>query len=284
MRGAFVFDPVAVDVLQVTSILTLFTDLSIDRKRSKGRKLGNRQNEQRDDGHHGAGTLLMSLVRQQERTIVKLFLDTANLEHIREACRWGIVDGATTNPTLVSKTGRAPGELYAEICRIVPGPVSLECMSTQVDALVAEAQQLAKIADNVVIKIPVIREGLMAVKQLAALGVKTNVTAVCSPLQALLAAKCGATFVSPFVGRWDAIGQVGMDMIRQMRTIYDNYRFTTQILVASARHPLHVLESALIGADACTIPMEVMEQLYYHPMTDLILQQFNNDWTKVPGK
>ena len=149
--------------------------------------------------------------------IVKLFLDTAHLEQIREACRWGIVDGATTNPTLVSKTGREPGELYAEICRIVPGPVSLECLATEADAIIAEAQKLAKIAENVVIKVPIIREGLIAVKRLAASGVKTNVTAVCSPLQALLAAKCGATFVSPFVGRWDATGHMGMDMIRQIK-------------------------------------------------------------------
>lgn len=215
---------------------------------------------------------------------MKLFIDTANLDHIREACRWGIVDGATTNPTLVSKTGRSPGDLYGEICEIVPGPVSLECLAADVEGIIDEAQQLAKISENVVIKVPVLREGLIAVKELTALGIKTNVTAVCSPLQALLAAKCGATYVSPFVGRWDMMGQVGMDMIRQIRQIYDNYAFDTQILVASARHPLHVLESALAGADVCTIPMEVMEQLYYHPMTDLIIQQFNSDWTKVPGK
>lgn len=215
---------------------------------------------------------------------MKLFIDTANLDHIREACRWGIVDGATTNPTLVSKTGRSPGDLYGEICEIVPGPVSLECLAADVEGIIDEARQLAKISENVVIKVPVLREGLIAVKELTALGIKTNVTAVCSPLQALLAAKCGATYVSPFVGRWDMMGQVGMDMIRQIRQIYDNYAFDTQILVASARHPLHVLESALAGADVCTIPMEVMEQLYYHPMTDLIIQQFNSDWTKVPGK
>ena len=215
---------------------------------------------------------------------MKLFLDTANLEQIREACRWGIVDGATTNPTLVSKTGREPGELYAEICRIVPGPVSLECLAMEADAIVAEAQQLAKIAENVVVKVPIIKEGLVAVKQLTKLGVKTNVTAVCSPLQALLAAKCGATFVSPFVGRWDAAGHTGMEMIRQIREIFDNYSFTTQILAASVRHPLHVLESALAGADVCTIPLEVMEQLYHHPMTDVIIEQFNKDWKKVPVK
>ncbi len=215
---------------------------------------------------------------------MKFFLDTAHLDHIREACRWGIVDGATTNPTLVSKTGREPRELYAEICRIVPGPVSLECMANEADAIVAEAKQLATIAENVVVKIPVIREGLIAVKQLADLGIKTNVTVICSPLQALLAAKCGATYVSPFVGRWDMMGQVGMDMIRQIKTIFSNYGFATQILAASVRHPLHVLESALAGADVATIPMEVMEQLYHHPMSDVIIEQFNNDWAKVPGK
>ena len=213
---------------------------------------------------------------------MKLFLDTAHLDQIREACRWGIVDGATTNPSLVFKTGREPRELYAEICRIVPGPVSLECMATEADGIVAEARQLATIAENVVVKVPILREGLIAVKRLAAEGIKTNVTVIHSPLQALLAAKCGATFVSPFVGRLDSVGHVGMDMIRQIKTIYDNYGFATQILVASARHPLHVLESALAGAHVCTIPMDVMEQLYHHPMTDVVLQQFNNDWAKVP--
>lgn len=213
---------------------------------------------------------------------MKLFLDTANLEHIREACRWGIVDGATTNPSLVSKTGRSPSDLYAEICRIVPGPVSLECIAMDAEGIVAEARQLATIAPNVVVKVPIMREGLIAVKQLAAEGIKTNVTVIHSPLQALLAAKCGATYVSPFVGRLDSVGQVGMDMIHHIRTIFDNYNFETQILVASARHPLHVLESALAGADVCTIPMEVMEQLYHHPMTDVVMKQFLNDWAKVP--
>ena len=215
---------------------------------------------------------------------MKFFLDTAHLDDIREACRWGIVDGATTNPTLVSKTGREPRELYAEICRIVPGPVSMECMATEADAIVAEAKKLATIAENVVIKVPIIREGLIAVKQLAALGIKTNVTVVCSPVQALLAAKVGATYVSPFVGRWDWMGQVGMDMVRQIKTIYDNYSFSTEIIVASVRHPLHVLESALAGADIATIPMDVMQQLYHHPMSDVIMAQFNSDWAKVPGK
>ena len=215
---------------------------------------------------------------------MKLFLDTANLDHIREACSWGIVDGATTNPTLVSKTGRSAADLYAEICSIVPGPVSLECLALDAPGIVAEAKQLAKIADNVVIKVPIMKEGLIAVKQLSAQGIKTNVTVVHSPLQAMLAAKCGATYVSPFVGRLDSVGHMGMEMIEHIRTIFDNYDFSTQILVASARHPLHVLQSALIGADVCTIPMEVMEQLYHHPMTDVVMQQFLNDWTKVPTK
>ncbi len=215
---------------------------------------------------------------------MKLFLDTANLDHIREACSWGIVDGATTNPTLVSKTGRAPSDLYGEICRIVPGPVSLECLSLDADGIVKEARELAKIADNVVVKVPIIREGLVAVKRLSAEGIKTNVTVIHSPLQAMLAAKCGATYVSPFVGRLDSVGHMGMDMIHHIKMIFDNYDFETQILVASARHPLHVLESALAGAHVCTVPMEVLEQLYHHPMTDVVLQQFLNDWKKVPGK
>ncbi len=215
---------------------------------------------------------------------MKLFLDTALVDQIREACRWGIVDGVTTNPTLVNKSGREPSELYAEICKLVPGPVSLECIATDADGIVAEAQQLAKIADNVVVKVPIIREGLIAVKRLSAMGIKTNVTVIHSPLQAMLAAKCGATYVSPFVGRLDSVGQMGMDMIHQIRTIFDNYGFATEILVASARHPLHVLEAALAGAEICTIPLEVMEQLYHHPMTDVVIQQFLKDWAKVPTK
>ena len=191
---------------------------------------------------------------------------------------------ATTNPTLVSKTGRSPADLYAEICSIVPGPVSLECIALDAPGIVAEAKQLAKIAENVVIKVPIMKEGLIAVKQLSAQGIKTNVTVIHSPLQAMLAAKCGATYVSPFVGRLDAVGHVGMEMIEHIRTIFDNYEFSTQILVASARHPLHVLQSALIGADVVTCPMDVMEQLYHHPMTDVVMQQFLNDWAKVPGK
>ena len=213
---------------------------------------------------------------------MKLFLDTADLDQIREACRWGIIDGATTNPSLVFKTGREPRELYAEICRIVPGPVSLECIALDSAGIVAEARQLAEIADNVVVKVPIMREGLKAVKRLSAEGIKTNVTVTFSPLQALLAAKCGATYISPFVGRLDAVGHIGMDLIRQIRTIYDNYEYETEILVAAIRHPVHVLESALVGADVATMFFDVMKQLFDHPLTDRGIEMFLEDWKKVP--
>jgi transaldolase len=213
---------------------------------------------------------------------MKLFIDTAHIEEIREAYGWGIVDGVTTNPTHVSKTGRPPRELYEEICRTVDGPVSLETIGLEADEIVAEARQLAAIADNAVIKVPIIRDGLKAVKKLTAEGIKTNVTVTFSPLQALLAAKCGATYVSPFVGRLDAVGHVGMDVVRQIRTIYNNYDFPTQILVAAVRHPTHVLEAALAGADVCTMFFDVMKQLYDHPMTDIAIEMFLKDWKKVP--
>lgn len=213
---------------------------------------------------------------------MKLFLDTAYMEEISEAMRWGIVDGVTTNPTHVSKTGRSPGDLYAEICRTVEGPVSLETVALDVDGIVEEGRQLARIADNVVVKVPIMKAGLTAVKRLADEGIKTNVTVTFSPLQALLAAKCGATFISPFVGRLDAIGHFGMEVAQQIRTIYDNYGFSTELLVAAVRHPTHVLESALLGADICTMNFEVMQQLYDHPLTDIGIQRFLDDWKKVP--
>jgi transaldolase len=213
---------------------------------------------------------------------MKLFIDTADLDQIKEAYGWGIVDGVTTNPTHVSKTGRSPRELYAEICQMVDGPVSLETVGLDADQIVAEGRQLARIADNAVIKVPIMREGLRAVKRLAAEGIKTNVTVTFSPLQALLAAKCGATFVSPFVGRLDAIGHLGMDIVRQIKTIYDHYGFATQILVAAVRHPAHVLEAALAGAPACTMNYDVLKQLYDHPLTDIGIEIFLQDWKKVP--
>jgi len=213
---------------------------------------------------------------------MKLFIDTALIDQIREANAWGIVDGVTTNPTHVSKTGRPARDVYEEICRTVDGPVSLEVVGLEADQMVAEARELAKIADNVVIKVPITCEGLKAVKRLTAEGIKTNVTVVFSPLQAMLAAKCGATYVSPFVGRLDAVGQVGMDVVTQMRTIFDNYGYNTQILVAAVRHPIHVLEAALVGADVCTMFFDVIKQLYQHPLTDIAIDLFLKDWAKVP--
>jgi transaldolase len=213
---------------------------------------------------------------------MKLFLDTADVGQIREVLRWGILDGVTTNPTHVSKTGRKPHELYREICDMVPGPVSLETLSLDAEGMVREARELMKYGPNVVIKVPVIREGLVAVKILAAEGIKTNVTVNFSPLQAMLAAKVGGTYISPFVGRLDAVGHDGMDLVRQIRRIYDNYKFSTQIITAAVRHPLHVLEAALAGSDVCTLNYDVMKQLYDHPLTDIAVKMFLDDWKKVP--
>ena len=213
---------------------------------------------------------------------MKLFIDTAHLEEIREANAWGIVDGVTTNPTHVSKTGRPAKEVYEEICRTVDGPVSLETIALDAEGIVEEARRLAAMADNVVVKVPIMREGLKAVKRLSAEGIKTNVTVTFSPLQALLAAKCGATYVSPFVGRMDAVGQEGMEVVRQIRTIYDNYGYSTQIIVAAVRHPIHVLEAALAGADVCTMFFDVLQQLYEHPLTDVAIKLFLEDWKRVP--
>ena len=213
---------------------------------------------------------------------MKLFIDTAKIDEIRESYSWGFVDGVTTNPTHVSKTGRPARDVYEEICKSVDGPVSLEAVGLEADQIVAEGLDLAQIADNVVVKVPVIREGLKAVKRLSAEGIKTNVTVMFSPLQALLAAKCGATYVSPFVGRLDAVGHVGMDLVHQIRAIYDNYNYDTEIIVAAIRHPTHVLEAALAGADVCTMFFDVMGQLLDHPLTDLAVEQFLEDWKKVP--
>src|ERR1041385_5018572 len=184
---------------------------------------------------------------------MKLFIDTADVQQIKEAYSWGIVDGVTTNPTHVMKSGRKPEEVYREILEIVNGPVSLETIATDAPTIVKEGRALAKLGPNVVVKIPIIREGLKAVKELSADGIKTNVTLNFSPLQALLAAKVGATYISPFVGRLDSVGHIGMDLVRQIRTIYDNYGFKTQILTAAVRHPEHVLPAALSGPHVCTM-------------------------------
>lgn len=213
---------------------------------------------------------------------MRLFLDTASPEQIREAWSWGIIDGVTTNPSHVAKTGRPAGEIYREILEAVDGPVSLETVTLTAPEIVVEARALAALHPNVVVKVPVMKEGLKAVKVLSKEGIKTNVTVTFSPLQAMLAAKCGATYISPFVGRLDAVGHVGMDLVRQIRTIYDNYAFETQIIVAAVRNPTHVLDAALAGADVCTMAMDVLQQLYDHPLTDLALDAFLKDWAKVP--
>ncbi len=213
---------------------------------------------------------------------MKLFIDTADVRQIREAWSWGIVDGVTTNPTHVSKTGRRPADVYQEICSVVDGPISLETIGLKAEDILVEGRALAKIHRNAVIKVVNTVEGLKAVKQFAAEGIKTNVTVTFSPLQALLAAKVGAGYISPFVGRLDAVGHFGMDLVRQIKTIYDNYGFKTEIIVAAVRHPTHVLEAALAGAHICTMSYDVLKQLYDHPLTDLGIQMFLNDWKKVP--
>ncbi len=213
---------------------------------------------------------------------MKLFIDTADVGQIREAYSWGIVDGVTTNPTHVAKTGRKPIEVYKEICSIVDGPISLETIGLTAEEILKEGRELAKVHKNAVVKIVNTREGLKAVKQFTAEGIKTNVTVTFSPLQAFLAAKVGAGYISPFVGRLDNIGHIGMDVVRQIRTIYDNYDYKTEILAAAIRHPLHVLEAAMAGADVCTMSFDVLKMLYDHPLTDIGIEMFLNDWKKVP--
>jgi transaldolase len=215
---------------------------------------------------------------------MKFFIDTADVNEIKSAMEMGLIDGVTTNPTLISKTGRPFLEVAKEILEIVPGPVSLEVVSLDTQGMVDEARQLAKLGDNVVIKIPMTTEGLKAVKILSSEGIKTNVTLVFSPLQALLAAKAGATYVSPFVGRLDDIGHDGMELISQVIQIYENYGFETEIIVASVRHPQHVLQAALIGAHIATIPYKVIKQLAKHSLTDIGIERFLEDWAKVPDR
>jgi len=215
---------------------------------------------------------------------MKFFLDTANLEEIKRGLEMGLVDGVTTNPTLVSKEGMEFWDLVTEICRLVEGPVSLEVTSLEAEGMVREARELAKIGENVVVKIPMTQEGIKAVKRLSAEGIKTNVTLVFTSVQALLAAKAGAAYVSPFVGRLDDISSGGMELVEQIMAIYGNYDIFTEVIVASVRHPMHVLEAALIGADIATVPFRVMEQLFKHPLTDIGIERFLKDWEKVPRK
>jgi len=215
---------------------------------------------------------------------MKFFIDTANIDEIKKAWELGVVDGVTTNPSLISKEKKDPIALYKEICSIVDGPVSAEVISTTTDEMMKEAESLAKIHQNIVVKIPMIEDGLRAVKRLTAQGIRTNVTLIFSASQALLAAKAGATYVSPFVGRLDDISHAGMDIVSDIKAIYENYVFDTQVLVASVRNPLHVIEAAIIGADVATIPFSVIGQLIKHPLTDIGLAKFLKDYEKVKAE
>lgn len=211
---------------------------------------------------------------------MKFFIDTANLDEIREARNMGMIDGVTTNPTLVSREGRDFKELIKEICEIADGPVSAEVISLEADGMVKEARDLAKIHQNIVVKIPMTIEGMKAVRTLSSEGIKTNVTLVFSPLQALMAAKAGATYASPFVGRLDDLSQEGMSLVEQILSIYTNYGFETEVIVASVRNPLHVLSAAMMGAHIATIPFKVLDKLAAHPMTDKGIKAFLADWEK----
>ena len=215
---------------------------------------------------------------------MKFFIDTANIEEIRKAWDLGVVDGVTTNPSLISKEGKDPIKLFREICSIVDGPVSAEAVTMTAGEMVKEAKSLSKIHKNIVVKIPMIEEGLKAVKKLSAIGIRTNVTLIFSPSQALLAAKAGATYVSPFVGRLDDISHVGMDLVGDILDIYENYGFPTEVIVASVRNPLHVVDAARMGAHIATIPYSVIIQLLKHPLTDIGIEKFLKDWEKVPKK
>ncbi len=213
---------------------------------------------------------------------MKFFIDTADINEIRKAREFGILDGVTTNPSLVSKVKRPYLEVLTEIAREVEGPVSAEVIATDSAGIVREARELAKIGGNVVIKVPLIAEGLKAVKTLSGEGIKTNVTLCFNALQALMAAKAGATYISPFVGRLDDIASEGMEVVEEIMTIYDNYGFDTEIIVASVRNPLHIKYAAMMGAHIATIPYSVFESIVKHPLTDIGLTKFLEDYTKVP--
>ncbi len=212
---------------------------------------------------------------------MKFFIDSANINHIKEAASYGLLDGVTTNPTLVSKECKNFRELLEDIVKIVDGPISAEVISTEYEGILKEARELSQIHKNIVVKIPLIKEGLKAVKTLSSEGIKTNVTLCFSASQAILAAKAGATYVSPFVGRLDDISHEGMTLIAQIVQIYKNYNFKTEVIVASVRHPLHVVEAALMGAHIVTMPFDVIEKLFKHPLTDIGLERFLEDWKKL---
>ncbi len=213
---------------------------------------------------------------------MKFFIDTADINEIKAALEIGIIDGVTTNPSLIAKTGNDFKTVVDEICAVVDGPISVEAISMDAEGLIKEARELSKVNKNIVVKIPMTEEGLKAVKKVSQEGIHTNVTLVFSPTQAILAAKAGATYISPFVGRLDDISHIGMDIVGQIVTIYDNYDFSTEVIVASVRNPLHVVEAALLGADVSTIPFSVIKQLVKHPLTDIGIEKFLSDWKKVP--
>ncbi|MCS7242193.1 fructose-6-phosphate aldolase [Candidatus Caldatribacterium sp.] len=215
---------------------------------------------------------------------MKIFLDTAQVDEIKKALDLGILDGVTTNPTLVAKTGRGFREVILDICRLVPGPVSAEVVSTTAEGMVREGRELASWASNIVVKIPLTEEGLKAIRVLAGEGIKVNTTLIFQPLQALLAAKAGAAYVSPFVGRLDDVASEGLRLVADILTILRNYHYQTEVIVASVRHPGHVLEAARLGAHIVTMPFAVLQQLVKHPFTDVGLQRFLADWEKVPEK
>jgi transaldolase len=213
---------------------------------------------------------------------MKFFLDTANVREIEQAVEMGVLDGVTTNPTLLAKEGRDPVQVLKEICQIIDGPVNAEVISTDSEGMIKEARRWAELSDNIVVKIPMTREGMKAVRALSEEGIPTNVTLVFSPSQALIAAKAGADYVSPFVGRLDDRSEEGMELVSKIIQIFDNYGFETEVIVASIRHPMHVVEAALMGADIATMPYAVFEKLFEHPLTDIGLAQFLKDWEKLP--
>ncbi len=215
---------------------------------------------------------------------MKIFIDTANLKEIREAQAMGILDGVTTNPSLLSKETGDPREILKEICTIVNGPVSAEVVGTRFEEMVEEGRSLAKIASNIVVKVPINLEGLKVIKKLSSEGIRINVTLIFSPTQALLSAKAGAAYVSPFIGRLDDIATEGMDLIHQLVTIFDNYDIETEILAASIRHPVHVVQAAMAGADIATMPFNVLDKLLNHPLTDIGAERFRKDWEKVKSQ
>ncbi len=218
----------------------------------------------------------------EERKKMKIFIDTADTDEIRQAVEMGMVDGVTTNPSLVAKTGRNYHEVIKEICTIVKGPISAEVISVEAQGMLKEARELVKLGDNIVVKIPMTAEGLKATKTCTTEGIKTNVTLVFQPIQGLLAAKAGASFVSPFVGRLDDICRDGMEMVSELMTMLQNYGYSTEVIVASIRTPMHVVHSALVGAHVITIPLKVLNQLVKHPLTDIGLDKFIEDYKKIP--